>query len=185
MGENADFRIHPTDWSNFEIADLDFWRGEAYEAFFAHLEAKGGFYYEVRASSYLFPLFLPFPPLTIPLSCPRASFLFQIPLTPLHSHSDGATPQYTVLPPPSSHGRTRCTSLAILGTSMTTLRIVRGGTSGRGGGALVILFRALVSFSFSFGVFVVVGGVFGMFGIFGFELVACFLAVLWLVFSLH
>lgn len=33
-------------WSNFEIADLDFWRGEAYEAFFAHLEAKGGFYYE-------------------------------------------------------------------------------------------------------------------------------------------
>lgn len=35
------------DWSNFEIADMDFWRGEAYQAFFQHLESKGGFYYEV------------------------------------------------------------------------------------------------------------------------------------------
>ncbi|KAG5342757.1 alpha-1,2-mannosyltransferase KRE2 [Termitomyces sp. Mn162] len=34
-------------WSNFEIADMDFWRGEAYQAFFRYLEAKGGFYYEV------------------------------------------------------------------------------------------------------------------------------------------
>lgn len=34
-------------WSNFEIADLDFWRGEAYQKFFEHLESKGGFYYEV------------------------------------------------------------------------------------------------------------------------------------------
>ncbi|KAJ6624188.1 glycosyltransferase family 15 protein [Mycena sp. CBHHK59/15] len=33
-------------WSNFEIADMSFWRGEAYQAFFAFLEAKGGFYYE-------------------------------------------------------------------------------------------------------------------------------------------
>ncbi|KAG5727963.1 Glycolipid 2-alpha-mannosyltransferase [Termitomyces sp. T112] len=33
-------------WSNFEIADMDFWRGEAYQAFFRYLEAKGGFYYE-------------------------------------------------------------------------------------------------------------------------------------------
>ncbi|KJA27200.1 glycosyltransferase family 15 protein [Hypholoma sublateritium FD-334 SS-4] len=33
-------------WSNFEIADLDFWRGEAYQKFFDHLESKGGFYYE-------------------------------------------------------------------------------------------------------------------------------------------
>ncbi|KZT25923.1 glycosyltransferase family 15 protein [Neolentinus lepideus HHB14362 ss-1] len=33
-------------WSNFEIADMDFWRGEAYQAFFDFLEAKGGFYYE-------------------------------------------------------------------------------------------------------------------------------------------
>ncbi|KAJ3785657.1 glycosyltransferase family 15 protein [Lentinula aff. detonsa] len=33
-------------WSNFEIADMDFWRGEAYTAFFEHLDSKGGFYYE-------------------------------------------------------------------------------------------------------------------------------------------
>ncbi len=34
-------------WSNFEIADMDFWRGEAYQKFFDYLESKGGFYYEV------------------------------------------------------------------------------------------------------------------------------------------
>ncbi|KAL1728728.1 glycosyltransferase family 15 protein [Schizophyllum commune] len=33
-------------WSNFEIADMDFWRGEAYQKFFDFLEHKGGFYYE-------------------------------------------------------------------------------------------------------------------------------------------
>ncbi|KAJ7273727.1 glycosyltransferase family 15 protein [Mycena haematopus] len=33
-------------WSNFEIADMDFWRGAAYTKFFEFLEAKGGFYYE-------------------------------------------------------------------------------------------------------------------------------------------
>ncbi|KAL9715161.1 hypothetical protein Ac2012v2_001822 [Leucoagaricus gongylophorus] len=33
-------------WSNFEIADMDFWRSEAYQKFFDHLESKGGFYYE-------------------------------------------------------------------------------------------------------------------------------------------
>ncbi|KAJ7774597.1 glycosyltransferase family 15 protein [Mycena maculata] len=33
-------------WSNFEIADMDFWRGPAYTKFFDFLEAKGGFYYE-------------------------------------------------------------------------------------------------------------------------------------------
>ncbi|KAH9920981.1 glycosyltransferase family 15 protein [Amylocystis lapponica] len=33
-------------WSNFEIADMEFWRGEAYSAYFDHLDAKGGFYYE-------------------------------------------------------------------------------------------------------------------------------------------
>ena len=35
-------------WSNFEIADLDFWRSEAYMKFFTFLDKKGGFYYEVR-----------------------------------------------------------------------------------------------------------------------------------------
>jgi len=33
-------------WSNFEIADMDFWRGAAYQAFFEYLDSKGGFYYE-------------------------------------------------------------------------------------------------------------------------------------------
>ncbi|GBE86019.1 Glycolipid 2-alpha-mannosyltransferase 2 [Sparassis crispa] len=33
-------------WSNFEIADMDFWRGEAYEKYFRYLDSKGGFYYE-------------------------------------------------------------------------------------------------------------------------------------------
>ncbi|CAK5265052.1 unnamed protein product [Mycena citricolor] len=33
-------------WSNFEIADLDLWRGEAYTKFFDFLDSRGGFYYE-------------------------------------------------------------------------------------------------------------------------------------------
>ncbi|KAG6887217.1 hypothetical protein C0992_013348 [Termitomyces sp. T32_za158] len=33
-------------WSNFEIADLDLWRSEAYNKFFDFLDEKGGFYYE-------------------------------------------------------------------------------------------------------------------------------------------
>ncbi|KAG6848634.1 hypothetical protein H0H93_015320 [Arthromyces matolae] len=33
-------------WSNFEIADMNFWRGEAYTAYFEYLDSKGGFYYE-------------------------------------------------------------------------------------------------------------------------------------------
>lgn len=37
-----------TVWSNFEIGDLDLWRGEAYGKFFDFLDKKGGFYYEVR-----------------------------------------------------------------------------------------------------------------------------------------
>ena len=35
-------------WSNFEIANMDFWRGEAYSKYFDYLDATGGFYYEVR-----------------------------------------------------------------------------------------------------------------------------------------
>jgi alpha 1,2-mannosyltransferase len=37
-------------YNNFEISDLDFWRGEAYMAYFDHLERQGGFYYEVGLS---------------------------------------------------------------------------------------------------------------------------------------
>ena len=33
-------------WSNFEIADMDFWRGEAYSKYFDYLDRTGGFYYE-------------------------------------------------------------------------------------------------------------------------------------------
>ncbi|KAJ7641749.1 glycosyltransferase family 15 protein [Roridomyces roridus] len=33
-------------WSNFEIADMSFWRSKAYQDFFAYLDSKGGFYYE-------------------------------------------------------------------------------------------------------------------------------------------
>ena len=41
------FTLLPPVWSNFEIGDLDFWRGPAYTAFFDYLESRGGFYYEV------------------------------------------------------------------------------------------------------------------------------------------
>ena len=40
-------------WSNFEIADMEFWRSEAYEEFFVYLESKGGFYYEVSSPSHI------------------------------------------------------------------------------------------------------------------------------------
>ncbi|ESW97840.1 hypothetical protein KL918_003223 [Ogataea parapolymorpha] len=33
-------------WSNFEIADMDFWRSKLYEDFFNYLDASGGFFYE-------------------------------------------------------------------------------------------------------------------------------------------
>lgn len=37
-------------WSNFEIGDLNFWRGEAYMKYFEYLDRAGGFYYEVCVS---------------------------------------------------------------------------------------------------------------------------------------
>ena len=33
-------------WSNFEIADMDFFRSPEYQAFFEYLDRKGGFYFE-------------------------------------------------------------------------------------------------------------------------------------------
>ncbi|KAK2814050.1 hypothetical protein FQN50_000454 [Emmonsiellopsis sp. PD_5] len=33
-------------WSNFEIGDLSFFRGQAYEDYFNHLDRAGGFFYE-------------------------------------------------------------------------------------------------------------------------------------------
>ena len=40
-------RSRYTVWSNFEIADLDFWHGPTYTASFESLELRGDFYYEV------------------------------------------------------------------------------------------------------------------------------------------
>lgn len=33
-------------WSNFEIADMDFWRGKKYQDYFNFLDKSGGFFYE-------------------------------------------------------------------------------------------------------------------------------------------
>jgi mannosyltransferase len=33
-------------WSNFEVGDMDFWRSQAYEDYFNHLDKAGGFFYE-------------------------------------------------------------------------------------------------------------------------------------------
>ncbi|TVY51846.1 putative mannosyltransferase KTR4 [Lachnellula cervina] len=33
-------------WTNFEIADMSFWRSQAYEDYFNHLDRAGGFFYE-------------------------------------------------------------------------------------------------------------------------------------------
>ncbi|KAI9818246.1 MAG: hypothetical protein M1832_004462 [Thelocarpon impressellum] len=33
-------------WSNFEVADMEFWRSPAYEEYFNHLDRAGGFFYE-------------------------------------------------------------------------------------------------------------------------------------------
>ena len=44
--QNRPSELYDIVWSNFEIADMDFWRGPAYTAFFDFLEKSGGFYYE-------------------------------------------------------------------------------------------------------------------------------------------
>jgi hypothetical protein len=44
------FDLEPSVWSNFEIADIELWRTEAYTKYFEYLDSKGGFYYEVRTS---------------------------------------------------------------------------------------------------------------------------------------
>lgn len=47
---------HLTVWSNFEVANMDFWRAPAYTAYVDYLEASGGFYYEVRTAPFPPPL---------------------------------------------------------------------------------------------------------------------------------
>ena len=45
--------ISSTVWSNFEIADMDFFRGDAYSQYFDFLDRSGGYYYEVGLSDRL------------------------------------------------------------------------------------------------------------------------------------
>jgi len=45
-------------WSNFEIADLDMYRGEAYLAFFDHLDKTGKFFYERWGDAPVHSLFV-------------------------------------------------------------------------------------------------------------------------------
>lgn len=40
-------------WSNFEIADMDFFRTRAYQDLFEYLDKKGGFYFERVSNSNL------------------------------------------------------------------------------------------------------------------------------------
>ena len=40
--------ISSTVWSNFEIANMDFFRSDAYSEYFDFLDRSGGYYYEVR-----------------------------------------------------------------------------------------------------------------------------------------
>ena len=41
-------------WSNFEIADMDWFRSVEYRDFFDYLDADGGFYYERVSPAFLF-----------------------------------------------------------------------------------------------------------------------------------
>lgn len=90
-------------WSNFEIASMDFWRGEAYSQYFEYLDSKGGFYYEVS------------PALSIPTLSAHSP-----------SHSAGATRRCTRSQPRCSRRRTRSSSSTRLGTSTTRTHTVRG-----------------------------------------------------------
>ncbi|KAF8879573.1 glycosyl transferase [Infundibulicybe gibba] len=58
-------------WSNFEIADMEFWRGPAYTAFFEYLESKGGFYYERWGDA-------PVHSIAAAFSCPRKNYTFSM-----------------------------------------------------------------------------------------------------------
>lgn len=85
-------------WSNFEIADLDFFRGQDYQSLFDHLDRTGGFYYErVRTPSSL-------------------TFCRYGKLTP----SSGATPRCIPSPSACSLTRTRSTILRTSGTATTS-----------------------------------------------------------------
>lgn len=56
-------------WSNFEIADMDFFRSRVYQDYFAALDKAGGFYHERVSSYYYFDMNSSLHP-TIPLLLP-------------------------------------------------------------------------------------------------------------------
>lgn len=87
-------------WSNFEIGDLDFWRGKAYSDYFDFLEKKGGFY--VRTPSLLI--------------VQRRSLTF----TRTSSTSDGGTRPYTASEPDSSLPRTKSSSSSVSSVASPT-----------------------------------------------------------------
>jgi hypothetical protein len=77
-------------WSNFEIADMDFWRSEAYTKFFEYLENTGGFYYEVSFR-----------------------YLFFVSYSPTAIHRDGETHLFIASPQPYLRARIKSISLRI------------------------------------------------------------------------
>jgi len=97
-------------WSNFEIADMEFWRSEAYQKFFDHLESKGGFYYEV-------------------ISC---LVRWTRPFVDTTTCSGGGTHQFTALLLLYLHQRIRYTFSVILDTATIPSNIVQLETSGPG-----------------------------------------------------
>ena len=116
-------------WSNFEIADMEFWRGPAYTAFFEYLDQQGGFYYEVR-SGFETTLFI------VSLK------LFDLILA---LYSVGEMHLYTPSRPPSLLRATRFNFSTILDTSITRIRIVlKTRMCGRKAGVRVILRRVSV-----------------------------------------
>lgn len=118
-------------WSNFEIADMNFWRGEAYTKFFEYLDSQGGFYYEVWTVSY--------PPIS--LACSRLNFAV----------SGGETRRCTASRRLCLREKTRSISLVILDMSIRRIRIVRRMRMRGGGDGVRATRRAvLVSFCFFF-----------------------------------
>lgn len=92
-------------WSNFEIGDMDFFRGEQYEAYFQHLDRAGGFFYErwgdapvhslgigLFADSnnvhWFVPSLFSLPPISLTLLCvgsaTLATTMFPITTVPIH-----------------------------------------------------------------------------------------------------
>jgi hypothetical protein len=93
---------------------MEFWRGEAYQKFFDHLESKGGFYYEVSFSEVV--------------KTQSDDIYF----------SDGETRRFIALLRHSLHQKTKSTSSVISVTAMTLSNIAHRGRTGRKDGVLAI-----------------------------------------------